>query len=259
MPTPWTPRPTLGPDSVESLPMHYEPSTSCSAGRSQIIMDTGTRELRSHYRLLHRASPHPPHELFDDGEADAFTSPRPQSSLSPQTPAIFVAIPAVVVVTIGLAISVIFCIASRRHRQQTDVYFLTSLSDGRRRWLREPRHQRQHSPQSEAPTSHVQAPASSSVDEASRKRPEPSIIPAGTHTPPVISAASSSSPLPEAETVVKQAERYEEKTQLKGEELSTQSVLTPPPAAHVVCTRRNVPAPTEQIGCASGSTCDTVT
>ncbi|KAI6112560.1 hypothetical protein F5141DRAFT_1062974 [Pisolithus sp. B1] len=152
-----------------------------------------------------------------------------QSSLSPQTPAIFVAIPAVVVVTIGLAISVIFCIASRRQRQQTDAYFLTSLSDGRRRWRRELRHRRQNSPQSEAATSHIQAPASSSVDETSRKRPEPSIIPAGTHTPPFrinspppVISASSPSPLPEAETVVKQAECRREKTQLKGEELSTQ-------------------------------------
>lgn len=189
-----------------------------------------------------------------------------QSSIPPQTPAVFVAIPAVVVVTIGLAISVLLCIVVRRQRQQTDAYFLTSLSDGRRRRRQELRHRGQNSSQSELPTSRTQAPASSSVDEASRKRSELPITLAGTHTPsfrinspPAVISAPSSSPLPEAETMVKQEERHDEDTQLKGEEPSTQPCLSPPPPAHVVSTRGNQPAPTEQIGCASCGTCDTAT
>lgn len=96
--------------------------------------------------------------------------------------------------------------------------------------------------------------------------PYTSAIPAGTHTPPfrinsppAVISVSSSSPLPEAETMVKQAERLDEETQLKGEEPFTQPDLTLPPPAHVVSTKGNQPAPTEQIGCASCGTCDTAT
>lgn len=142
-----------------------------------------------------------------------------QPSVVPQSLAIFVAIPGVVVstlfhvvdvihtpssprtkdisvpsrmrnvlnsalVTIGISIAAVFCVTSRRQRQPTDVHLLTSPGD-ERQWHQELRPRPQDSPQSEAPFSYRQSPARSSVGEVSAKRPESPIEWASTHSTPI--------------------------------------------------------------------------